>query len=91
MDQREGSPALHTPSVFRSLEDQTQWVYEVFGSFIDQYIYPCLSGENKQETVEGNFLHNTKRGYSDALKDFFILSLHWMMKNISFLMASLKH
>ena len=33
---------------FRSLEEQTQWVYEVFDSFIDQYIYPCWSGENKR-------------------------------------------
>ena len=60
-----GSPSLQTPLVFRSLEEQTQLVYEVFGSFIDQYVYPCWSGENKQETVEeGNFLHTTKRGYN---------------------------
>ena len=62
MDEREGSPSLHTPPVFRNLEEQAQWVYEVFGGFIDQYVYPCWSGENKQETVEGgNILHNTKR------------------------------
>ena len=26
-------------------------MYEVFGTFIDKFVFPCWSGEYKQETV----------------------------------------
>ena len=56
MDERNGSPTQQTPPEFSNLDEQTQWVYDTFGRFIDQYVYPCWSGEDKQETVEeGNY------------------------------------
>ena len=60
MEDRNSHPTLQTPPRFNGLEEQTQWVYDVFGNFVDQYVYPCWSGEDKQNTVEEgtcNYMH----------------------------------
>ena len=44
-------PTLHQPPSFNDAEEQKTWVYEVFGEFVDKYVFPCWSGEDKHETV----------------------------------------
>ena len=51
MDDRNVAPTIHHPPKFNDAQEQKVWVYEVFGTFVDKFIFPCWSGEDKQETV----------------------------------------
>ena len=51
METRNDAPSKHVPPDMATDLEKTQWVMETIGKFVDEMVFPCWTGNDKEDYV----------------------------------------